>query len=467
MWLPSRAEGACPTVTPVVGVAAVLVVVLAYANAVGAGFQFDDWNVIVREPRVQSLAAWWGSMPGIRPLLKLSYALNHATALGAPGFHAVNIAVHVINAGLVFALLRRWPGGAPVSTAIAAIIAALIFALHPVQTEAVSWVAGLSVSLSATFVLSSLLAWVAGRERGSRLLSGALSPLLFVCALATRETAAVLPLALILWRVTAGSPPGDRVSALRSTAMHWVMLAIAAVAALALPDYRRFFATAIEARPLYAQVLTQVNAVGYLAGQLVRFDRLNADPMLPVLTTPTPAVIIEALALAAVLALGFVNLRRRPAVAFGVLWFFLWLAPTNSLLPRLDVVNDRQLYLALIGPAWLAGLGIGTPWRRWPRAVGALTAALMIGLAVATYTRNEVYADEVVFWQDVVRKSPWNSRAFNNLGYAWALAGHNADAERAFRQALAIDPANTKAAVNLRLLRDGALLRRDDEWKSQ
>jgi hypothetical protein len=406
-------------------------------------------------------------MPGIRPLLKLSYALNHATGLGAPGFHLVNIAVHVINAGLVLALLCRWPGGVPASTGfipMAALFAALIFALHPVQTEAVSWVAGRSVSLSATFVLSSLLAWVAGRERGSRLLWGALSPLLFACALATRETSLVLPLALVLWCVTAGSPPGDRASALRSTAMHWTVLAIAG-AALALPDYRRFFATAIEARPLAGQLLTQVGAVSYLAGQLVRFDRLSADPMLPVATSLTPALIIEALALAAVLAFGFASLRRRPAVAFGVLWFFLWLAPTNSLMPRLGVVNDRQLYLALVGPAWLAGLGIASLWRHWPRVVRALTVALMIGLAFATHSRNEVYGDEVVFWQDVVRKSPWNSRAFNNLGYAWALAGRNADSERAFRQALAIDPANTKAAVNLGLLREGALLPRDDEPK--
>ena len=66
-----------------------------------------------------------------------------------------------------------------------------------------------------------------------------------------------------------------------------------------------------------------------------------------------------------------------------------------------------------------------------------------------------MYADEVTFWQDVATKTPGNARAFNNLGYACALAGRNADAERAFRRALEIDPANTKAAVNLALLRDG------------
>ncbi len=458
MWPRSRADGASRALALGAGLLAVLAIVLAYAAAFGASFQFDDWNVIVREPRVQSVRAWWDSMPGIRPLLKLSYALNHATGLGAPGFHAFNVVLHVINAWLVLALLRRWPGGVQGLAAVAAPVAALVFALHPVQTEAVTYVSGRSVSFAALFSLSSMLAWVAGQERGSRVLANALSPLLFACALATRETAAVLPCALVLWRATAGPRAGGLRAALASTAAHWAVLAAAVVAAFAMPDYRRFFATAFEARPLVAQVLTEVNAVGYLTGQLVRFDRLNADPMLPVITSVTPAVIVQALALAAAVAFGLANLRRRPAIAFGVLWYFLWLVPTNSLVPRFDVVNDRQLYLALIGPAWLAGLGIAALWRRWPQAVGALTVTLMIGLAFATHTRNDVYADEVVFWQDVVRKTPGNARAFNNLGYAWALAGRNADAERAFRQALALDPVNTKAALNLVMLREGTLL---------
>jgi tetratricopeptide (TPR) repeat protein len=309
-------------------------------------------------------------------------------------------------------------------------------------------------------VLASLLAWVAGRERGSRWLASGLSPLLFACALATRETAAVLPLALILWGVTAGRPT-SAAPALRATAGHWVVLAAAVAVALALPDYQRFFAASIETRQLYAQLLTQVNAVGYLAGQLVCLDRLNADPMLPVIRSMTAALLFPALALIAALGAGLASLRRHPAVAFGVLWFFLGLAPTNSLLPRFDVANDRQLYLALIGPAWLAGLGIAAlarQWRRWTRTIIALAAALMVGLTMATHVRNEVYADEVVFWQDVVGKTLGNSRAFNNLGYALAIAGRSAEAERAFRQALVIDPSNTKAAVNLILLRDGNLV---------
>ena len=80
-------------------------VAVAYANALGTGFQFDDFNVIVDEPRVRTVAAWWASMPGIRPLLKLTYALNFTIGSAPIGFHAVNVAIHAVSSCLVFALL--------------------------------------------------------------------------------------------------------------------------------------------------------------------------------------------------------------------------------------------------------------------------------------------------------------------------------------------------------------------------
>jgi len=149
-------------------------------------------------------------------------------------------------------------------------------------------------------------------------------------------------------------------------------------------------------------------------------------------------------------------LRSRPALAFGILWFFLWLAPTNSVLARLDVANDRQIYLALVGPAWLAAWGAGhLRISRGALMAGTVAAALILG--TATWKRNEVYRNEIAFWEDVARKAPHNGRAFNNLGYAYAVAARDEEAEAALRRALAIDPGDVRAAVNLRLLREGAL----------
>ena len=86
---------------------------LAYATSFAGGFQFDDWNVIVEEPRVQTLGAWWQSLPAIRPLLKLTFALNLQSGLGLFGFHLVNVLVHAgaaLAAMGVVARVERGPG---------------------------------------------------------------------------------------------------------------------------------------------------------------------------------------------------------------------------------------------------------------------------------------------------------------------------------------------------------------------
>ncbi len=452
---PARGAEPAGRAAPLVVLAAVG---LAYANAFAGAFQFDDWNVIVGDARVQSLAAWWQSMPGIRPLLKLTYAVNHASGLGVAGFHAVNVALHAANALLVLALLRRLAlrHGAQAATAgFAALAGALLFAVHPVQTEAVTYLSGRSTALAATFALASLLAWVTGREEGRPWLAAVVSPLLFAAGLASKEYVAMLPFALLLWWATDPRRERGTGSALRAAAPHGLVLLGALAVAAAGETYRRLLEASLDARGIGENLLLQAQAVVYLAGQLVRIDRLNADPLLAAAPVFGITAALSLAAVAAGVIGGFALLRTRPAAAFGVLWFFLWLAPTNSLLPRLDLVNDRQLYLALIGPAWLVAWTVATLRHR--RAAAVALAAVLAVLVLATAGRNTVYADEVAFWEDVARKSPRNARALNNLGYAYAQAGRRDDAEAAFVRALVVAPQDWRAASNLRLLREGAL----------
>lgn len=429
-------------------------VAASYSNCLRASYQFDDWSVIVDEPPVSSLAAWWASLPAIRPLLKLTYALNNSLDLRKVGFHLFNIGIHAANVILVFALLERLARREkvkPVSAMMMALTGALLFALHPVQTEAVTYISGRSTSLAAFFSLASLLAWIAGRTRSRQsALWMIFSAVLFALALLVKETAVVVPLAILLWESGTFRP------------IPWAHLGILAaglVAAAFSPTYRRFLSVSLHARGIGANLLTQADATIYLLGQLVRLDRLNADPALPVLGWSL-GVALEAFLLIALLAVGLLSIRHRPALAFGILWFFLFLAPTNSFLPRLDVANDRQLYLAMLGPVWLLVWSVGTLLPRRPVAPLALLACGALLLGMATWQRNLVYADEITFWMDVTRKSPHNARAFNNLGYAYAVQARNADAEKAFQRALELNPHDVRAAVNLRLLREGALMSR-------
>ncbi len=428
-------------------------VLIAYFNALTGAFQFDDYNVIVHNQAVHSLAAWFDSMPGIRPLLKFSYALNWTLHSGPFGFHLFNVVVHAINAVLVYQLLRalieqrteaHW----------APLVGALLFALHPVQTEAVTYICGRSVSLMALFYLLSLLAWLRADRAAHAGAWRALSAALFGMALLVKETAITLPFALLLLDTLAARPRLTAGQMLRRQRWHWLVLCGGLLVFAASPTYRHLFEASVSTRNTFDNLLTQTNALGYLAAQLLLPWRMNVDPDLPVLTSVTPLVLLQGMAMVALIVFGLRNLRRRAWLAFAILWFFLHLLPTNSLLPRLDVANDRQLYLASIGVFYGAGVGL-QEWRQrahrlWP--AGALAALLLLGLGMATVQRNQVYASAVAFWEDTFVKSPGKPRVANNLGYAYQQAGRCPEAERAYRQAIELDPHYWQARINLDVL---------------
>jgi hypothetical protein len=430
-------------------------VIAVWLPSLHASFQFDDWSVIVGDPRVQSFVAWWAAMPALRPLLKLVYALGNEAG-GAPAlFRGLNIALHAANTALVFVLTRRLARRLRSADAVAATrvgaITALVFGLHPVQTEAVTYVSGGSMVLSATAVLLCLAAFLReldDERRGRWLVPCALA---LLAALAVRETAAVAPLALTLWWA---AEQGGRHRAPGTALILLAALTVAAlVAGFVWTDYPYLLRTSLAARAPLENLLVQTRGVFHLAAQLVRWDRLNVDPALVAGEALTPRNVLRAIVLLGVVGLAVAQWRQRRWLAFGVLWFLLWLAPTQTLLARLDLVNDRQLYLALLGPAFiLAHLLQGL------RAQSVLAAAVLaMLLATGTAMRNLVYADEVSFWEDVLAKAPHNARAANNLGIALAFACRPLAAATAFESAVRLRPDDTRARLNLELLQRGEL----------
>src|SRR5688572_8578215 len=270
-----------------------LLAVIAYAPALGTPFQFDDHGVVTRDPAVQSLGAWWaGAGHGLRPLLKLSYALDWTLGGGSPFvFHLVNVILHLVNVELVMRTFtaahraRAWPF-APLETG--ALVAAGLFALHPLQTEAVTYVSGRSSSLVTFFVLSALLLYVGGvRARRPALWLG-LAPLAFVAALATKEAAVTLPAALLLWELTI-ERSGWRVWWRRQLAF-WVLLFLLLATAIMQDRYFTLLVQVIGSRALPESLGYQLEGVGHLLARLVRVDRLCIDPGLGLVPASPAAV---------------------------------------------------------------------------------------------------------------------------------------------------------------------------------
>jgi tetratricopeptide (TPR) repeat protein len=423
-------------------------VAAVYLNSFRGDFQFDDYNVIVGYRAVHGWEAFLAALPGgIRPLLKFTYTLNWTSGLGLFGFHLVNAALHAANAVLLFRIAKGI-GGARVPE-FTVMLAALLFAVHPVQTEAVTYVSGRSVSLMAFFYLGSLLAWLRGRECGSRFLLYVASPMLFFLAALSKEVALTLPFALLLAEALRGDGRGWK-PALAAQAVHWAMFILLALAFIVHSGYGRLLEACFDIRTAASNLFTQIHGVAYLLSRLVLPHALNIDPDLPVYPGWAPSLLPEALFLILLLAAGVYGLRRRALAGFGILWFLLHLAPTNSFIPRLDVANDRQLYLASWGLflALASGAGIlrERGWGRWVTAGAVLIVVLLGGITVR---RNEVYRSEIALWEDTAAKSPGKARVHNNLGYAYERAGRFGEARESYHRALAIDPGHARARGNL------------------
>lgn len=409
---------------------------LLWLPALAGPFQFDDYNVIVHYTPVHSLAAWWQSLPGLRPLLKLSYALNWTLSPAPFGFHLANLLLHLLNGALLHAWLRS---ALPLPPRVALLLTAL-WLLHPVQTEAVTYIAGRSVVLSTTFLLAGLLL-LARRTRAAPWWAALCTAL----ALAVRETAWVFPAAIALALWLQGLSARD---CWRAVWPSLLVVGVAAAGFLQESHYRQLIGHSLGLREPGDQLRAQVVAHGYLFAQLFTLAP-NIDSDLRVPPAWTPALLVQALAWLAGMTLALVLVVRwRSWLAGGVLWYGLLLLPTNSLMPRVDLASERHLYLALLGPlgcgAWLL-----RAWR-WRAVVAALAVLL---LAAAMLVRNEDYRSELALWARTSQQSPHKARVWNNLGLACQEAGRDDCASEAFARALVLDPADPRAGTNLYFLR--------------
>ncbi len=434
-----------------------LAAILPYLNSFRGDFQFSDYNVIVLNPAVHSWDGWLNTMShlGIRPLLKFSYTLNWISGFGVFGYHLLNVAIHLASSLLVFFLCRRLIQSCPGLTErhgpeVPAALAALLFAVHPVHTEAITYISGRSSSMMALFYLGSLLAYVKGTEPGKWPLRFLISPLFFVASVATKEVAVTLPFALLLWDWAVEKKPWKKM--LAQQFIHWVLLLVLMAVILGHPRYLELLLFSSELRGARENLLNQVGGIGYLLSRLVMINRLNIDPHIPAVARADYSTFLGLAAFLGLVSAALWNRTRRPWLTFGVLWFFLVLVPSNSVIARLDIVNERHLYLADFGLFLIVGAAAAKQEYFAGRNKWALTgvcACLIILLGSFTVLRNGEYRTEVAFWESTVRNSPNKARPHNNLGCAYEQAGDVQKAVREYAMAARLNPKDEYARWNL------------------
>ncbi|OGT13427.1 MAG: hypothetical protein A3F73_06375 [Gallionellales bacterium RIFCSPLOWO2_12_FULL_59_22] len=326
------------------------------------------------------------------------------------------------------------------------LFAALLFAVHPAHTEAVTYICGRSASLMTLFYLGGLLAYAEGRIRENNFMLYMATPLLFVLALSVKETAVTFPLALLIWELCLRKRRGAWKTAFKAQWTSWAVLLCGALYFLFNDSYLSQMERSAEFNAPQGNLATQLTAFAWLMRQWALPLWLNIDPDLPLLRDLSESL-LPLVFFGSIFALMLACWRKRPWLGFALAWAILHLLPLHLFLPRLDIANERQLYLAG-WPLFLA-LAAELALRLDARSFRIACIALLFALGSLTLLRNQVYVDEIALWEDTARKSPHKARVHNNLGYAYKLAGRTGDARREFILALRLDPKHAKARHNI------------------
>lgn len=437
-----------------------------YGNSLWGVFVFDDHNAILGNPHIRQLWPLWNAFSAPpntpvagRPVVALSLALNYALGgLDVRGYHAVNVGIHIVCALVLFGIVRRtlWriplrePLGREASDRVAA-ACALLWLIHPLQTEAVNYLTQRTESIMGFFYLLTLYAAIRaldssrpGRWHGAAVLSCGLG-------MASKEVMVTAPLMVVLYDAAFRSGSFRQVVEKR-----WRLYAgLAATWSILLA------LSWSGPRSGTVRLSADASALNYALNQsvmLVRYLGLAVWPGSLVLDygTPAPISFVQALPYVSLIALVVVAAARafvyRPALGFLGAWFFLVLAPTSSLIPiTTEVGAERRVYLSL---AAVVVLIVWCGWLSLRRGSKVLPALVLLGVAGAlgwtSARRNAEYRSEETLWRSVVERYPhW--RAHTNLGEVLQREGRRPDAIRHHREALRLDPAAPEARYNLAL----------------
>jgi len=420
--------------------------VLTYANALSTPPLFDDFATIVRNPQITDLGnlravllpEMHGPLSG-RPIVSLSLALNYAASgPDIRAFHATNLALHLACALLLFGIVRRTlehssASGAfpwrPVNTALAV---ALIWTLHPLNSEVVNYTTQRSESLMAACYLLAVYGAARSLERGASRHWAGVTLAAVVIGVGCKETIATAPIVIALY---------DRAFAFDSFAAAW-RSRWRVYAGLATTWVLLGTLVAVNGQSFSAGFSSaHVSALDYFLNQpqmLTQYLWLTVWPQSLVLYYGWP----RALALAdvwpyvafitALFVLTLLALRHRPRIGVLGAAAFLTLGPTSSFIPiATEVGAERRMYLALAALLVLAVTGVAWLIRRWPRLPQSAAVVLLVGISVAlalrTVARNREYASALTMAQTVLDRWP-SPNAHYLVGVELAAAGRRDEA---------------------------------------
>lgn len=421
-------------------VAAALIIIagiVCYFNSFGCSFHFDDIPIIPDNPAIRDISntsAWWNFYP-TRPVGIFTVVLNYA--LGGTnvwGYHFVNLLIHIINGLLVFwlvILLFKTPALRKEKLAekkvFIALIAAMLFVAHPVQTQAVTYIIQRLASLAALFFMLSVCLYIKARiqdtVRQKKILLYGAAAIAALLAFLTKENTFTLPLIIVLIELffIRQSPVKIRLADWKL----WAFIGLTGIAAFIL---LRSFSFSVFSPILPEQGHTYTLTAGtYLLTQfrvITTYIRLiflpyglNLDYDYPISQSFFEIkTILSFLFLLALLLLAVLMYKKYRLASFGIFWFFITLSIESGLIPVANVIFEHRLYLPSVGIFLVvAGLPFALLKDRFFKPVVILFLLAAAVLCVLTVNRNKIWKTEFTLWEDVAKKSPNKTRPLMNF----------------------------------------------------
>lgn len=489
----------------------IIVGFLVYSNTFRVPFQWDGIEYIVRNPIIidlgyfanpslaESFPVYYGLI--MRFIGYLTFALNYRLhGFDVSGYHIFNILVHLINAVTVYyfvcltfrtSCLGSTNQNPDLSTVklpttnhgsrYIALLTALLFVTHPIQTEAVTYIFQRFTSLSVLFFLLSITLYVKGRITAIKTTAFSfylLSLLSGIAAMKTKENTFTLPMMIILYELIFFKGPLGR----RTLRMlpFILLLPIIPVTFLVLVGSTAELTTNLAAPVSHGY--HDLSSGEYLITQfvvIIRYIRLTLLPVgqnlihhvPPYRSLYDPAVgaslafhimllcisgYLLHLSRMKVRSSDYTDTQLQRLTAFGIFWFYVTISIESSFIPLPTVMDEYRVYLPSVG-LFLAltscfcmimrKLSVTSVWKK--RTAVALFCAVILSLSYATYARNSLWSDKITLWQDVARKNPFSELGLNNLGTAYYEKGLYNRAIEQFRKVIELNPVYASAYINL------------------
>jgi protein O-mannosyl-transferase len=445
----------------------VIFLVIAYSNTFNAPFIFDDAINIVENASIRQLWPPWRtfSIPfdtGLagRPVINFTLAVNHAVSgCHVWSYHAVNLSIHILAALMLFIIMLRILSSSEMSVRYGAaavpfsFVCALLWGLHPIQTQAVTYISQRCESLMALFVLATYYLALCGWQSSSRVWHLA-AVMTFLLGVFSKEVAVAAPLILLSYEwVFLGRSP---LRAIRKSPLLYAGIILGILLTVTITLHENTFALRTEGNPFtpleywitqFPVILHYVRLVLWPSGLAIDYGWPAAS-----LQEAWPAAAVTV----SCIALSFWALWRRKAAGFLGAWFFFFLAP-SSVVPLPDIAFEHRMYLPsaaiviLIVAAAFHGYesfknrdSARSRFRKILSPAGLMTTGLCLALVlgVLTYARNYDYRSEMAIWSDTIQKRPENFRGYHGVAMAFSKEDKLDQALTYLHRALRLNPKN-------------------------